>query len=80
MEAAGVPAANATSVGCSGQVAHTLYDELVVPLAPFVFKALVWYQGEANVACNWPDSPTAPAWQHNYYKRQTNVSCPSICF
>ena len=69
MEAAGVPAANATSVGCSGQVAHTLYDKLIVPLAPFVFKAMVWYQGEANVACNWPGSPVAPAWQHNYYQR-----------
>jgi hypothetical protein len=45
LESVGVPAKNATSIGCSGQIAHTLYDELVVPLAPFVFKALVWYQG-----------------------------------
>ena len=69
LEAAGVPAANATSVGCSGQVAHALYDELIVPLFPFVFKALVWYQGEANVACNWPGSSVAPPWQHDYYQR-----------
>jgi hypothetical protein len=67
LEAAGVPKENATSVGCSDQTAHTLYDELIVPLAPFVFKALVWYQGEANVACNWDGSPSAPLWQHNYY-------------
>ena len=47
-----MPAENATSVGCSGQEAHTLYDELIVPLAPFVFKALVWYQ----VRHSMPDS------------------------
>ena len=69
LEACGVPAQNATSVGCSGQVAHTLYDDMIVPLAPFVFKALVWYQGEANVACNWAESPRAPEWQHGYYRK-----------
>ena len=69
LEAAGVPEKNATSIGCSGQTAHTLYDELIVPLAPFVFKALVWYQGEANVACNYDGNPSTPAWQHNYYHK-----------
>ena len=41
LEAVGVPAANATDMSC-GQMAHTLYDELIVPLAPFVFKTLIW--------------------------------------
>lgn len=37
MEAVGVPAANATNTSC-GQSSHTLYDQLIAPLAPFVFK------------------------------------------
>ena len=41
LEAVGVPAANATDMSC-GQMAHTLYDELIVPPAPFVFKTLIW--------------------------------------
>jgi len=43
LEAVGVPAANATGASC-GQVAHTLYDELIAPLIPFVFKTMIWYQ------------------------------------
>jgi len=66
LESQGVPAANATGVGCSGQLAHTLHDELIVPLAPFVFKALVWYQGEANVGCN---AAPAPSYEHGYYAK-----------
>ena len=42
MEAAGIPAANATGESC-GQVAHELYDTMIVPVAPFTFKALIWY-------------------------------------
>ena len=41
LEAVGVPAINATNVSC-GQSAHTLYDSLIFPLAPFVFKAMIW--------------------------------------
>jgi hypothetical protein len=44
LEAAGVPAANATGISCGGQ-SHTIYDQLIAPLAPFVFMAMVWYQG-----------------------------------
>lgn len=66
LEKEGVPAANATGTSCSGQVAHTLYDTLIAPLAPFVFKTMIWYQGEANVRCNFVP---APSWEHNYYAR-----------
>jgi hypothetical protein len=45
LEAVGVPAVNATGMSCTQQ-SHTLYDELIVPLAPFVFKTMIWYQGE----------------------------------
>ncbi len=45
MEAVGVPAVNATGEGCEGQLSHTLYDQLIQPLQPFVFKTLLWYQG-----------------------------------
>ena len=45
LEAVGVPAANATGTSC-GQESHTLYDELIAPLAPFVFKTMIWYQGK----------------------------------
>ena len=37
MEAVGVPSANATVESC-GQSSHTLYDTLIAPLVPFVFK------------------------------------------
>ena len=36
-----------------------LYLNLVQPLAPFVFKGMLWYQGESNVACN---VRPKPAW------------------
>jgi sialate O-acetylesterase len=45
MEAVGVPEINATNTSCEGQSSHTLYDTLIAPLIPFVFKTLVWYQG-----------------------------------
>ena len=51
LEAVGVPTVNATGLSC-GQESHTLYDELIAPLAPFVFKTMLWWQGEANVGCN----------------------------
>ena len=41
LEAVGVPEANATGTSC-GQQSHTLYDSLIAPLAPFVFKTLIW--------------------------------------
>ena len=41
LEAVGVPEANATGKSC-GQESHTLYDQLIVPLAPFVFKTMIW--------------------------------------
>lgn len=41
LEAVGVPSINATGTSC-GQVSHTLYDSLIFPLAPFVFKAMIW--------------------------------------
>jgi len=41
LEAVGVPEANATGMSC-GQQSHTLYDSLIAPLAPFVFKTLIW--------------------------------------
>ena len=66
LEKEGVPAANATGTSCSGQVAHTLYDTIIEPLVPFVFKTMIWYQGEANVHCNFV---AAPSWEHNYYGR-----------
>lgn len=40
MEAVGVPAANATNTSCEGQASHTLYDTLIAPLVPFVFKTM----------------------------------------
>lgn len=43
LEAVGVPAVNATGISC-GQTAHVLYDQLIAPLIPFVFKTMVWYQ------------------------------------
>ena len=43
LEAVGVPAENATGVSC-GQTSHVLYDELIAPLIPFVFKTMIWYQ------------------------------------
>ncbi len=45
LEAVGVPAVNATGEACEGQLSHTLYDQLIQPLQPFVFKTLIWYQG-----------------------------------
>jgi len=45
LEAVGVPAVNATGISCN-QTSHTLYDMLIAPLIPFVFKAMIWYQGE----------------------------------
>lgn len=45
MEAVGVPAINATNTSCEGQSSHTLYDTLIEPLIPFVFKTMIWYQG-----------------------------------
>ncbi len=56
MEAVGVPAVNATGEGCEGQLSHTLYDQLIQPLQPFVFKSLVWYQGCVNRGAAWPAS------------------------
>ena len=38
--------------GCSGQAFCGNYAPLIAPLAPFVFKTMLWYQGESNVACN----------------------------
>ena len=40
------------------------WQELIFPMAPFVFKTMIWYQGEANVNCN---AETNPAWLTNYY-------------
>jgi len=50
MEAVGVPAENATNVSC-GQVSHTLYDELIEPLAPFVFKSMIWCASVWRAQC-----------------------------
>jgi hypothetical protein len=47
LEAVGVPAADATGLSC-GKEPHTLFDELIVPLAPFVFKTLIWYAYQGN--------------------------------
>jgi len=68
LEAAGVPAANATpgTPSCSGQAATELYASLVQPLAPMVVQAMLWYQGESNTDCN---VQKAPAWRTGYYSR-----------
>jgi hypothetical protein len=63
MESVGIPAINATTTSCAGQSSTTLYSQLILPLAPFVFKTMIWYQGEANVGCNSDNIP----WQHGYY-------------
>jgi hypothetical protein len=41
MEAVGIPAVNASNMSC-GQSSHTLYDTLIEPLIPFVFKTMIW--------------------------------------
>lgn len=38
--------------GCSGQAYCGNYNPLILPLAPYTFKSMSWYQGESNVACN----------------------------
>jgi hypothetical protein len=48
MEAVGVPMINATNTSCD-QSSHTLYDSLIEPLIPFVFKTMAWYQGLVEV-------------------------------
>lgn len=52
----GLPSPNATNMS-SDQSSHTLHDSLIEPLAPFVFKSLIWYHGEGNVGCNIQPSP-----------------------
>lgn len=38
--------------GCSGQSFCGNYLSLILPLAPFTFKGMSWYQGESNADCN----------------------------
>ena len=38
--------------GCGGQYNCANYNPLIQVLAPFSFKAMLWYQGESNVGCN----------------------------
>lgn len=68
LQKAGVPAANATDgeKACKGQRNSQNYDNLIAPLVPFVFKGMMWYQGEANVACN---AQTDPPWYNHYYAK-----------
>lgn len=47
LEAVGVPTLNATNVSC-GQSSHTLYDSIIAPLAPFVFKTMLWCASRAR--------------------------------
>ena len=54
--AEGLPAPNASSTSCD-QSSHTLFDSLIEPLAPFVFKSMIFYHGEGNVGCNIQPSP-----------------------
>ena len=64
--AAGVPAAEAVCgvKGCSNQSYCGNFAPLIAPLAPTVFKAMLWYQGESDVACN-----VEPGWHANSYAR-----------
>lgn len=52
----GLPAPNASNTSCD-QSSHTLYDSLIQPLTPFLFKTLIFYHGEGNVGCNIQPSP-----------------------
>ena len=54
--AEGLPAPNASNVSCE-QSRHTLFDSLIEPLAPFLFKSMIFYHGEGNVGCNIQPSP-----------------------
>ena len=67
--AAGLPAANATcgfTGGCAAQAYCGNLNRFIAPLAPFTFKLLAWYQGEANEPCNALNGPfTTPG----YYAR-----------
>jgi sialate O-acetylesterase len=54
--AEGLPAPNASNMSCD-QSSHTLFDSLIAPLAPFLFKSMIFYHGEGNVGCNIQPSP-----------------------
>lgn len=55
LEAAGFSPADAAcgnKAGCGGQAYCGNFLPLIAPLAPTVFKSMIFYQGESNVACN----------------------------
>jgi hypothetical protein len=61
--AVGAPTSCGFKGGCGGQAYCGNYNPLILPLAPFVFKTMLWYQGESNSACNVEKNTT------NYYAK-----------
>ena len=65
LQAAGTPPQNSTCLTqtlCQGMQPNCAnYLPLILPLAPFTFDAMLWYQGESNTNCG--TSPTQPPWR-----------------
>jgi hypothetical protein len=48
--------------GCQYQAYCNNYLAYILPLAPFTFKGMSWYQGESNVGCNTASSAPFPGY------------------